>query len=128
MGLSADKTLIQYTSPNPALQGVSISFKTPGATSQSADQLVAAQISALSPPATGVTPAPNATIGGTNWSSAVALYAPAGVATQIQVFATVYQNKAYIIELQAPQASFPTMNSQYFSTITTTYQFVPAGQ
>jgi hypothetical protein len=39
------------------------------------------------------------------------------------VYATVHQGKAYIIELQAPDAQFDSANTQYFEAMLGRFQF-----
>jgi len=72
-------------------------------------------------------PAQSATIGGTNWSYQTFTYQPNGQTEQVNVYATIYQGKGYVIELQAQQAQFSTIYAQYFSPMLTRFQFVASG-
>ncbi len=116
-----DGTGIRFTSPDSG--EIFASFKASGPTTQTPDQLVASDIQALQPAATNISPTTTTTIGGTTWRAAAADYQP-GQVDHIQVYATVYQGKAYLIEIQAPQASFQQMNNQFFATMLATFQFL----
>ncbi len=74
-----------------------------------------------------MTPTPttssNATIGGENWTYQIAYYQSNGQTERIEVYATLYQGKAYIIELQAPDAQFDAANTQYFESMLGRFQF-----
>ena len=73
----------------------------------------------------------NRTIGGENWSYEVATRLVSGVTEQVEVFATVHNNNAYVIELQAPlqatppQQSFQSIDTTYFENMLNRYQFQP---
>jgi len=69
------------------------------------------------------TPSSNTTIGGENWSYQIAYYQLNGQTERIEVYATVHQGKAYIIELQAPDSQFDTINMQYFERMLARFQF-----
>ena len=66
---------------------------------------------------------PTTTIGGANWSYGIATYQLNSATERVEVFATVYQHKAYIIELQAPDAQFDTLNTSYFEPMLNRFQF-----
>ena len=51
----------------------------------------------------------------TNWTYAIAHYTLNSQTERIEVFATVYQGKAYIIELQAAESQFDTIYTQLLS-------------
>jgi hypothetical protein len=63
------------------------------------------------------------TIGGTSWSYGIATYQMNGATERVEVFATVYQNKAYTIELQAPDAQFDMLNTSHFERMLNRFQF-----
>jgi hypothetical protein len=96
-------------------------------TSMDAGQLVNNDLSNFSsqPGYTAPTPSSssNATIGGENWSYQIAYYQLNGQTTRIEVYATVHQGKAYIIELQAIDSSFEMVNTQYFERMLAIFQF-----
>lgn len=70
------------------------------------------------------------TISGENWSYEVTSYQnqASGQVEQVVIYATIHQGKGYIIELQAPQSQFPTINSQFFAPMLGRFQFVTPGQ
>ena len=70
----------------------------------------------------------SATIGGTNWSYQTIFYQFNGQMEQVNIYATIYQGKGYVIELQAQQAQFSTIYAQYFAPMLTRFQFVTPGQ
>lgn len=70
----------------------------------------------------------NITIGGTNWSYQTIFYQANGQMEQVNIYATIYQSKGYVIELQASQAQFATAYGQFFSPMLTRFQFVAPGQ
>lgn len=69
------------------------------------------------------TPSSNATIGGENWSYQTAFYQSNGQTERIEVYATVHQGKAYIIELQALDAQFDAANTKYFEVMLARFLF-----
>ncbi len=115
-----DGTGIRFTSP--VSSEIAASFKVPGATNQTPDDLVNAELANL-PGVTNVSSTTTTTIGGTTWRTASADYQQQNQ-DHIQVYATVYQGKAYLIEIQAPHDQFDQMNNQYFATMLATFQFV----
>lgn len=102
-------------------------FKTPGATTQNANDLVTSDLQnnfaskpGYMPPASQST----TTIGGETWAYGIAYYqSPPNVQEQIEVFATVHQGNAYIIELQASKNDFVNVNTQYFEKMLGSFQF-----
>ena len=69
------------------------------------------------------TPSSNATIGGENWSFQIAYYQFHNQTERVEVYATVHQGKAYIIELQALDSEFDAVNTQYFERMLVRFQF-----
>jgi hypothetical protein len=102
--------------------------KTPGA-GASATDLLAADTGEFSnqPGFQGPQGTQNATIGGTNWSYQTISYQLNGQPEQVNVYATVYQGKGYILELQAQQGQFANIYGQYFNPMLTRFQFVAPG-
>ena len=113
---TADSTGTQFT--NPAQSDEFAAFKTPGTTSITAGQLVNNDLNNYASQsgynAPTPTPSSNATIGGENWSYQIAYYQLNNQTARIEVYATVHQGKAYIIELQALDSQFDMVNTQYF--------------
>jgi zinc-ribbon domain len=105
------------TSPNDQYAD----FKTLGATTSSASDLVTADLQANYSSLPGYTAptggALNYTIGGENWTYEIASYQLNGQAEQIVVYATVHQQKAYIIELQASVSQYNTVFTQYYTAM-----------
>jgi hypothetical protein len=65
-----------------------------------------------------------ATIGGENWVTETASYEPSnGQKIQVEVFATIHQGKAYIIELEAAESQFAAENDKYFQVMLSRFQF-----
>ena len=126
-GQTADATGTQFT--NPAQADEYAAFKTPGATSSSAGDLVNQDLQSNFATKTGytlITPSATTTIDGENWTYAVATYQNAALnntVEQVAVYATVHQGKAYLIELQAPQTLYTTVNTQYFDLMLKQFQF-----
>lgn len=111
---------------NPGASDQYAEFKTPGATTSNASQLVANDLQttfASQPGYTAPTGSSTATIGGENWIYEIAYYQLNGQQEQVQVYATVHQQNAYIIELQAATSQFPTVNTQYYATMLGRFQF-----
>jgi len=123
-GQTADKTGVQFF--NPSQTDIYAAFKTPGATTSTASNLVAADLQTGFASQTGYVPpttTENTTIGGENWTYEIAHYNINSQVERIEVFATVHQGKAYIIELQAPDSQFDALNTQYFATMIGRFQF-----
>ncbi|MEO8971605.1 MAG: zinc ribbon domain-containing protein [Ktedonobacteraceae bacterium] len=117
-------TNIRFTNPGASDQYAE--FKTPGVAQSNASQLVANDLQATYAsqqnyqPPTGKS---TATIGGENWIYETATYQLNGQQEQVQVYATVHQQNAYIIELEAATSQFPTVSSQSFSPMLGRFQF-----
>ena len=122
---TSDSTGTQFT--NPSQSDEFAAFKTPGITNMNAGQLVNNDLNNFSSQpgynAPTSTPSSNATIGGENWSYQIAYYQLNSQTVRIEVYATVHQGKAYIIELQALDAVFDTVNTQYFERMLVRFQF-----
>ncbi len=122
---TTDSTGTQFT--NPARPDEFAAFKTPGITNMDAGQLVNNDLNYFSAQpgykAPTPTPSSNATIGGENWSYQIAYYQFNSQNVRIEVYATVHQGKAYIIELQALDSEFDTVNTQYFERTLVRFQF-----
>jgi hypothetical protein len=123
-GQTSDKTGVQFL--NPSSPDAYAAFKTPGATSSTANALITNDLANFTsqPGYTAPTTTDNQTIGGTNWTFAIAHYTINGQVERIEVFATVYQGKAYIIELQAAESQFDTTYyPTYFKKMIASFQF-----
>jgi hypothetical protein len=111
---------------NPAQQDQYAAFKTPGATNSTADALIANDLQANFASQPGYTPptsTQSTTIGGVTWVYQIATYQLNKQPEQIAVYATVYQGKGYVIELQAASSQFNAVNTQYFATMIGSFQF-----
>lgn len=128
---SPDGVTIQFT--NPLFPNMSATFRTPaGTTTMTASDWVNTDLQTnfankkpgYMPP---TTPPSNATIGGETWVYEIASYQASdgqnNIKERVEVFATVHQGKAYIIELQAPDSQFDTVNSQFFEVMLGRFQF-----
>jgi hypothetical protein len=108
---------------SPTQNDIYAIVRTPGAATDSANNLVTNDLNTYYPGATVTATYANRTIGGENWSYEVATRQVSGVTEQVEVFATVHSNNAYIIELQAPQQQYPSIDSTYFENMLNRYQF-----
>jgi hypothetical protein len=70
-------------------------------------------------------PLPAVTIGGQTWQSGAAVFDVLQLHSRVQVYATLYQGKPYVITLLAPDASFAAGERMYFKVMLATFQFVP---
>lgn len=125
---TSDSTGTQFT--NPSQSDEFAAFKTPGATTMTADQLVSSDLNSFFSQSGNITPTPtpssNTTIGGENWVYQTSYYQLNGQTERIEVYATVHQGKAYIIELNAPSAQFDAVNMQLFESMLGRFQFQQA--
>lgn len=123
---TSDTTGIEYLNPGAADEYAA--FKAPGATSSTADALVANDLQtnfAAKPGYTAPTSTQTTTIGGVTWvyQTATYTYPTPSQPEQVNVYATVFQGKGYIIELEASVAQFSAVNTQYFTTIIGSFEF-----
>ena len=72
---------------------------------------------------TGPTPALHA--GGQVWQSGVATFGPDTAPNRVQVYATVYDGKPFVITLVAPDDLFENGQEHYFEPMLATFQFLP---
>ena len=126
-------TVIQFI--DPAQPNAYAVFKTLGSVADNANDLInndlqtnfASQPGYIAPKQTSTT-----TISGETWATAVAYYqgkpGSDGTSTKehVEIFAIVHQGKGYIIELQAPDAQFDSVNTQSFENMLGRFQFLPA--
>jgi len=125
---------VQFT--NPAMPGVYAAFKTPGPTGDTPANILMNDVqstfgsqpgyAAPTPP-----PAANATIGGAAWYAIATNYNDSqNQPIHVEVYTTVYQGKAYIIELQAPASNdqFDSVKQQFFVNMLVKFQFLPTAQ
>jgi hypothetical protein len=126
MGATSDTAGILFT--NPAQPDQYAALKAPGSTSSAAGDLLVSDLQTNFASKPGyVPPASNstATIGGETWVTAVAYYqGNTQQQERVTVYVTVHQGKAYIIELQAANAQFDAINTQFFASMLGRYQFV----
>ncbi len=119
---------------NPTMPEVYAAFKTPGATGSAANDVLMNDVQTTfgSQPGYAAPPAPAAaTIDGAQWSAIATNYNDTqNQPVRVEVYATVYQGKAYIIELQAPNTNnqFDAVKQQYFVNMLVKFQFLPTGQ
>ena len=114
---------------NPSAPDEYAAFKAPGTTSDTADTLVANDLQnnfSKKPGYTQPTSTQTTTIGGVTWVYQTATFTNQAnnQPEQVNVYATVYQGKGYIIELEASVAQFSAVNTQYFTTIIGSFEFV----
>src|SRR5205807_10192300 len=118
-------TATQLTTPSDSTEFPA--FKTPRVTTMTAGHLVNNDLNNFSSQQgyTAPTPTPSstATIGGENWSYQIAYYHLNSQTVRIEVYATIHQGKAYIIELQALDSQFDAVNTQYFERMLVRFQF-----
>jgi hypothetical protein len=126
-GLSQDGNGVEFTSPDP---NVFSTFRSPSGSWSSNDQLIQADKSTFQQIRNvSLTPLSSSDqmmkIGGQLWDYQSFLYQgkvngqPAPI--KVNIYATLYQNKGYVIELVTPQSSFP---DAHFSTMLNSFQFV----
>jgi len=131
---AANSSGVQFT--NPTMPEIDAAFKASGATNASATDVLMNDLQtnfAAKPGYAQPTPPPaaNATIGGAPWYAvATSFNDDQNQPVHVEVYATVYQGKAYIIELQAPDGSnqFDSVKQQYFVNMLVKYQFLPTAQ
>jgi len=123
-GAPADGPGAQFT--NPSTQDQYAAFKVSNGTSATASDLVNSDLknnfasqSGYNPP----TSSSSTTIGGVTWVYSAATYDLNGQTERVQVYATVHQTKSYIIELEAADSDFDTVNTKYFETMLGSFQF-----
>ena len=116
---------VQFTNSNPTDQMAT--FKTPGASTSSPNDLVANDLQqnfATKGNYAVVTPAATDSLGGETWFKETITYQEAAQPKElVEVYANVHQGKAYIIELQASADQFVTATTPDFATIKNQFQF-----
>jgi hypothetical protein len=124
-GGAANAPGVQYV--NPAAADEIASFKAPGPASGSASDLVTSDLQTNFQTQPGYTPPTTSnatTISGVTWIVQTASYQnSAQQQIAVQVYGTVYQQKAYLIELQAINGQFQTVTQQYFAPMLKSYSF-----
>jgi len=127
-GQTNDKTGVQFLNPSP--QDQYAAFKAPPIQgTPNASDLVDVDLQNVFVSQTGYTPPTSksvTTIGGETWTYAVAYYKLNDQKERVEVFATIHLKKGYVIELQANDSQFDTVNTQYFSTMIARFQFLPS--
>jgi hypothetical protein len=124
-GTTSDSTGVEFK--NPQSHDIYAAFKATSSTgSEQASDLVNNDLqnnfSSLQDYA-APTSLQSTTIGGVTWVYSAATYTLNSQTERIQVYATVRQDKDYIIELQAPDDQFDLINSKYFVTMLANFQF-----
>lgn len=122
-GSTIDHTGIQFSSASA--QDEYAAFKVAGSTQATANDLIKADLAnfASKPGYTAPTSSQSTTISGLTWVYAVANYTLNDQTERVQVYATVRQGKAYVIELNAPDSRFDAANSKYFVTMLGSFKF-----
>ncbi|HEV2237221.1 MAG TPA: hypothetical protein VGR57_11225 [Ktedonobacterales bacterium] len=69
-------------------------------------------------------PLPAVTIGGQTWQSGTAVFDVQQLHSRVQVYATIFEGKPYVITLLAPDASFTAGDHLYFRTMLATFKFI----
>jgi hypothetical protein len=127
-GATTDTAGVIFT--NPAQPDQYAAFKAPGPTNSAAGDLLASDLQTNFASKPGYVPPAStstATIGGETWVTAVAYYqGDTQQQERVTIYATVHQGKAYIIELQAANAQFDAINTQFFAAMLGRYQFLQA--
>ena len=111
---------------NPSMQDEIANFKSATTTAQSPGDLITADLNtqfANQPNYMAPTSSSNAWIDGARWLNETATYQLNNQTEHVEVFAIVYQQRSYIIELQAPDSLFDQINTQYFETMLGRFQF-----
>ncbi|WP_242527448.1 hypothetical protein [Ktedonosporobacter rubrisoli] len=124
-GAAANNTGVQFS--NPAQPNTYAAFKAPGPTSSPASDIVSNDLQENFASQQGYTPPTSmstTTISGETWATTVAYYQGDTEKERVAIYATVHQGSAYIIELQAPDSSFDSINTQFFSNMLSRYQFI----
>jgi len=70
-------------------------------------------------------PTPSVQVGGQTWQSGIATFGPNNATNRVQVYATVYDGKPFVITLVAPDNLFETGQELYFEPMLATFQFLP---
>jgi hypothetical protein len=120
----ADGSGAQFT--NSSTQDQYAAFKVSNGTSATASDLVNSDLKNNFASQSGYTPptsSSSTTIGGVTWVYSTATYDLNGQTERVQVYATVHQTKSYIIELEAADSGFDTVNTKYFETMLGSFQF-----
>lgn len=111
---------------NPSLLDVFANFKSAMTTAHTPEDLIAADLNtqfANQQSYTAPTSSSNAWIDGAKWLNEAASYQLNNQTEDVEVFAIVYQQRSYIIELQAPDSLFNQINAQYFEMMLGKFQF-----
>lgn len=112
---------------NPQQTDEFAAFKGPQPDTATASTLVTAELQtrfAQQPGFLAAELTPTATIGGETWATGSALYQGGTGTEHVAVYAIVHRQRAYLIEFQAPNAVFNTINSTYYAPMLTTFQFL----
>lgn len=111
---------------NPLMEDEIANFKSATTTAQSPGDLITADLNtqfANHPNYIAPTSSSNAWIDGARWLNETATYQLNNQTEHVEVFAIVFQQRSYIIELQAPDSLFDQINTQYFEFMLGKFQF-----
>lgn len=111
---------------NPSQQDEIATFKSSGVTTQSSTNLVDSDLSvnfSMLPGYQAPTSPADVWIDGAKWTNETASYQLNNQTEHVEVYATVNEQRSYIIELQAPQSLFIQVNNQYFENMLGRFQF-----
>ena len=114
------------SSGNPAVLDEIANFKSATTTANPPEDLLAADLnSQFANQQNYVAPTSplNAWIDGAKWLNESASYQLNNQTEDVEVFAIVYQQRSYIIELQAPDSLFNQINTQFFEMMLGRFQF-----
>lgn len=128
-GAAQNQPGVQFTNAGD-VDTIYAAVKTPGSNATSASELVTDDTSNFSSQTGYQSPQtlPSVTIGGANWNAAVLYYQLNGHVEQVNIYATIYQGKGYVMELQAAQDQFSSTNTQDFTPMLNSFQFVTPTQ
>lgn len=124
LGVPGSASGVQFT--NPSQIDEYAGFKALGPTASTATDVVMADIQSNYASRPGYTPptgTSSTTIAGETWIYAITYYQGDTQRERVVVYATVHQGKAYVIELQAPDALFDQVNAQAFINMLGKFQF-----
>ncbi len=111
---------------NPAQMDIYAAFKAPGTSADTANNILTGDLQtnfASKPGYTVTVPTTITTISGETWATSTVTFQLNGQLERAIVDATVHQGKAYIIELEAPDNQFDSINTQFFETMLGKFQF-----
>jgi hypothetical protein len=124
IGIPSNASGSQFTNPSQLDQYAA--FKTLGPTTSTAKDLLRDDLQnnfTSRPGATTGESEGSTTIGGTTWLFSILYFQNGEQRERVIVYATVYQGKGYVINLQAADAQFEQINTQVFIYMLGKFQF-----